>query len=541
MQTRFRNLGLAAMAMILIFSSCSKSNKQGRYIPSDAALAVIVNGESLNQKLPWSEIKQTEWFKTVYNDSTLDAFVKSALDNPENTGLDTKKDLIFFAVKDSAGAYLAFEAVIKDESALKKFLGNVSKGAKETEKDGIKLMNMKQVCASWKGDKLVVTGDAPFMNNMNSLAGLGDSKTAPSSRDMSEVCIQLHQLAEKKSLAKDDKMNDLMKQKGDMHLWMSTEKLNSGSLTNAALSMLNISKLYEDSYTTGVVNFDNGQINLDFKSYSGKEMTEIARKYSGSGINEDMIKRIPAQNIAVLVAMNFKPEGVKEFLKLAGLDGFANMGTSFLGFNVDDFIKANKGDIMFCMSDIKSDSLGRPDMNILFSAAIGDKDAFNKLVAAGKKLGQEEGGGLDDKVFYNMNKELFAIGTKKESVDQYIAGKSNNKLPVLDKLNNNPISAYINVQYLMRGFGESEIKDSLTNIAFQASLNFWQDVIVTGGKFNDGGMNQHIEINLMDKSANSLKLLNKYISTLADVSNKKKVQAMEYEQLQDAPVAIEAP
>ena len=59
-------------------------------------------------------------------------------------------------------------------------------------------------------------------------------------------------------------------------------------------------------------------------------------------------------------------------MKLAGLDGFANMGTAYLGFNVDDFIKANKGDIMFCLSDIKSDTLGRP-ICVLFSMPLAIK------------------------------------------------------------------------------------------------------------------------------------------------------------------------
>lgn len=538
MQTRFRFLGLAAVSLLLILTSCSKSNKQGRYIPGNAAIAVVVNGESISTKLPWEEVKQTEWFKMIYTDTTLDAFLKSALDNPDNTGIDTKKDLIFFAVKDSIGGYIAFEGTIKDENMFKKFLGNLSQGAKETEKDGVKLMTIQQVTASWKDGRIVVAGNAPFLDQAKAFGMARSSGSNINNREMIPVCLQIHDLAEDKSLAKEDKMTDLMKQKGDMHFWMNSESLNNGSLANAALSMLNLSKLYEGSYTTGVVNFDNGQINMDFKSYSGKEMTEITKKYSGTSINEDMIKRIPAKNIAVLFSLNFKPEGVKEFLKLAGLDGFANMGTAYLGFNVDDFIKANKGDIMFCLSDIKSDTLGRPDLNVLFSAAIGDKDAFNKLVAAGNKLGKEEmGGGMNDKIFYNMNKEYFAIGSKKESVDQYIAGSNKSSIPVLEKISGNPIAAYINVQYLIRGIGESEVRDSLTNVIYQASLNFWQDVIISGGKFKDGAIDQHIEINLIDKNSNSLKLLNKYLSMLADVSNKKKAMVAEQMAI-DEPVAV---
>ena len=63
------------------------------------------------------------------------------------------------------------------------------------------------------------------------------------------------------------------------------------------------------------------------------------------------------------------------------------------------------------------------------------------------------GGGMNDKIFYNMNKEYFAIGSKKESVDQYIAGSNKSSIPVLEKISGNPIAAYINVQYLIRGIG----------------------------------------------------------------------------------------
>ena len=77
------------------------------------------------------------------------------LDNPDNTGIDTKKDLIFF-VKDSIGGYIAFEGTIKDENMFKKFLGNMSQGAKETEKTEWKLMTIQQVTASWKDGRIVV-------------------------------------------------------------------------------------------------------------------------------------------------------------------------------------------------------------------------------------------------------------------------------------------------------------------------------------------------------------------------------------------------
>lgn len=550
MQTSSRFLTLILAIAVVAFSSCGKSNKQGRYIPENAAIAVVVNGESLSAKLPWSEIKQTEWFKLLYNDSTLDAFVKSALDNPDNTGIDTKKDLIFFAVKDSAGGYIAFEGTIKDEAAFKKFVTQVYENDKAESKDGMNYLSKNDITASWKDGMFVVAGNAPMMNQDNLMKELGNAEgqgpAISKSRDMVSACQQVYALKEDKSLAKDDKMSDLMKSKGDMHFWMNTEALYSGSLSNAALSMMNISKLYKGSYTTGVVNFDNGQINMDFKSYSGKEMTELTKKYNGSSLNKDMIGKMPSKNVVFFLSMNFKPEGVREFLKLAGLDGFANMGSAFLGFNVDDFVKANKGDIAFCITDVRTDSMGRPDASFMFTASIGDQSAFDKLIAAGKKIGKEEmGGQLDSKIFYGSNKNYFAIGNQQADVNGFVGAAKTADMPFMNKIGNNPIGMYMDIQQMIKGFGASEMnRDSLSSIAYQATLNMWQDVLMSGGKLNDGAVEQHVEINLVDKNTNSLKLLNKYINVLVDIENKKKAQyakLFEESDFSDEPVVVAEP
>jgi hypothetical protein len=62
---------------------------------------------------------------------------------------------------------------------------------------------------------------------------------------------------------------------------------------------------------------------------------------------------------------------------------------------------------------------------------------------------------------------------------------------------------------------EADVKDSSAKIAFDASLKMWDNAYFKGGKYEDGGMNQSAEINLMDKSTNSLKQLNLYMGILS--------------------------
>jgi len=87
----FQTLLFVFAASLFVVSCSKKSNVEGKNIPANASIVVLVNGESISAKLPWEEVKQNELFKLVALDSTMSSIAKSALDNPENTGIDTKK------------------------------------------------------------------------------------------------------------------------------------------------------------------------------------------------------------------------------------------------------------------------------------------------------------------------------------------------------------------------------------------------------------------------------------------------------------------
>jgi hypothetical protein len=317
---------------------------------------------------------------------------------------------------------------------------------------------------------------------------------------------------------------------------MNGEELNKGGMANPALAMLNMAKIYEGSITTAAVNFENGKILTDVKSYAGKELTALYKKYGGKNIDEDMIKRLPSKDVAAVFAMSFKPEGIKELLKLMGVEGYANMGLAFAGFSLDDFIKANKGDLLIAISDFKPsktdtttvDTAGNMTLHsemfkqtpdFLFATSIGDKEAFNLLIKAGEKLGKNVPAEMP--VAYNSNGKYFTISNSKENTDKYIAGNSNNNFDFLSKISGAPFGGYVNLQYIMKAFESDATKDSAAKIVYDASLKMWDNVYMKGGEFEDGGVTQTMEINLMDKSTNSLKQLNQYLGLLSKLKMEK--------------------
>jgi hypothetical protein len=525
----------------LLFASCKKSNTQGRYIPATAAIAVHLDGKSISDKLPWTEIKSSALFKEAYADSNLTASIKKILDNPDNSGIDTKSDLMFFMQKDSTGGYAALEGTIKDEAAFKKFCAEMTENATASEKDGINYISRFPVCIGWNKEKFVAVFDAPQLGQMDELSKrmTDDSIDISSSkpRDIIATCQSVFALEESKSLAEEEKFTKLLKESGDIHFWMNSEELYKGASAPAALAMFNFDKLYKGSITAATLNFDNGKITMNAHSYAGEEMTKLYEKFGGGKVDEDMLKRMPGKDVMALVALNFKPEGLREFLKLTNLDGVINLGTASLGFTLDDFIKANKGDVMFGLSDLamvtdtstlvfKDEEefapppMPKPEFNFIFAASVGDKDAFNKLVASGKKATGALAASGSFPIAYANNGTYFALSNLQANADKYIAG-GNSNAELISKISGEPMGGFFNLQSIIKVFGAQASKDSSAKVVYDASLKLWDNVLFKGGNFKDDAATQLVEINLVDKTTNSLKQLNQYANILGELAKEK--------------------
>ena len=550
MHPLFRINTLLALAIVLLLASCNKTNKQGKLVPSDAAFVLHINGQSLNEKLPWDEIKKNELFKKINADTTIPAFAKNVLDNPDNSGVDIRSDLILFAQKDSAGGIVAFEGTLKDAVKFRLFNLDASKGGSESEKDGIHFISKAPGCVGWNKEKFVYLFDAPQMNKHTATSYTDDTTVPVKNRDILAACKAIFDLKENNSLGNDEKFTSLMNKNGDAHLWVNTEQIYKGMAGDGELSMLKMDKLYEGNIMTATANFESGKINVDYTTYVGKDLKAIFKKYSGGNIDDDMLKRIPSKNVAVAMALHFKPEGIKELINLTGMEGIVNIGLVFMGFSLDDFIKANKGDISFALTDIRSkkDSTVYKGMDgkdkvynnmsyepdFMFAAAIGDKDAFNLLIKAGKRLSKDKMDNGDSTITYTTSDKYFAIGNSKDNITKYLAGNSNNSPDFISHLSGNPFGGYINLQYIMKAMEMQITKDSNEKIIYAASLKMWDNIYIKGGQYDDGGINYSFEINMLDKNTNSLKQLNQYLGLVGNImEEQKKEEAHNYREMKE--------
>jgi hypothetical protein len=298
--------------------------------------------------------------------------------------------------------------------------------------------------------------------------------------------------------------------------------------------MLKAGSIMEGNISTVTINFDNGKITGTSKSYFNKELQEFYTKYKAGNLNTDMLKKIPGDNVTAVIAMNYPPEGIKGFLKLLGMDGMADSYLDDLGFTIDDFVAANKGDFLLAVTDFNmvekenSVDLGggqvfkrkssAPDAKILFATSIGNKGSFDKLIAAGTKaMGElsKMGNGSDalNTVKYEIKDNWFVAGNSQEQIAAFGTSAGVDK-EFISKISGHPFGFYLDLKKILAGMQSGSEGGGMMNM-FGAEGKIWDNIIAYGGEMKDGVGTSHFEINMIDKSTNSLKQLNNFASGIA--------------------------
>ncbi|HUS01910.1 MAG TPA: DUF4836 family protein, partial [Chitinophagaceae bacterium] len=361
-----------AIFSILIASCNSKKSKLGKMIPKEAAVVVHLNSKSLLSKLSWEEIKQSYWYNQMMSDSSISATSKTFINDPAKTGIDINSDIIFFVLQHENDGQAIVEGTIKDSKAFSDFLKSMHPAATATKDGELNIFKTEDAAVGWNDDRFVFVSNAvqPNFQGMDSLSNSIDSlhpvppfkKTAPVSiENLVSVCKSIFALNDDNSLYKNERFADLSDESGDVHFWMNVNELYKGSMKNmpgGMAGMIKLDKFMVDNISTGTLNFQDGKITGTGKQYFGKELSDILKNDEGK-INTDMIKRLPSQNVAGVMAFHFTPGNLLQMIKLTGLDGFINLFLGQKGLTLDDIMKATKGDILFAVTDVtlKADSL----------------------------------------------------------------------------------------------------------------------------------------------------------------------------------------
>lgn len=521
---------LPVLCLTFFIISCNKKDKTGLLIPKDAALVIHFNSSSFSSKLSWNDIKATNWFKKIYSENN-DSLAEKILNDPASSGVDVKSDLVYFIKVNNNGSYFVIDGKLNDansfESLCKKAISN-GQIIKEGKFSSVNLLDKAAI--TWNNNWFACVVNIPKINLMGNFGK--ENSSGPQAKITADSLIsygkEILSLSDTKTLGVDDRFANLIREPGDIHLWLNMEQLYSSGVLSMYMSMMKVSSLFQGNIYASTFSFDNGKIVLKGKHYEGEEMTKLLKKYPAQPLDASLINRLPAENIMVAFADNFQPEGTNDLLKLTGLDGIINLMLAKANLSLDDIIKANKGQMLFALNGIETKKISdtsfiegnkkpmiytheQPDIKFLFADAVNNNPSFDKLESLLKELL----GKLNNEptnITYQVKNNWLAIGNP-ENVNAFLSG-NNNHVSFADQISGHPLGCFIDVKKIL-SLARNKVKDSSAMNILSASMNLWQNIVITGGDFKDGCVTSSTEINLVNKNTNSLRQLNDYLNQLS--------------------------
>lgn len=514
--------------VVIIFAgaSCKKSApNQTKYIPKDAMFVFDMDWKSLSEKAAKGNINWDSLFKSVADEGDDSAIAqgRKLMEDFKNSGVDMESNLFFFlkiggSMMSGQSATGGIVAGMKDAGMFENYIKK-QPGAGEIKKESnysyISIGN--DFTVGWNKDVVILSGSGMQ----------GGSATAPASNTAPQTLAALFSQKEEESVAAIPEFLDLMTEKADMLVWT-----NSGTMMNAVplLGLTKFADLLKDSYGAGAINFEDGKLVGNFKSYSGKDLADIWKKYAGPTVNMDMVNQYPTP-LTGFAAFSFNPEIIKEIIKFGGMEATANQYMQQMGFTLDDITKAFKGDFVIAFSDFgiketENDYGGMkyksktPVGKLVFNATIGDKAAYDKIVAKLAEMGEMEmkngqyvPKGMGDYITWNMNGKNLVVATDTELMQQYLAAKGNAAVPedVASQSKGKSIAFYFDINKILQAIPA----DSAYLQTSESAKATFKNVIVTSDNFNGKYVGSNFELRTMNDKENSLVTLVKFISQAA--------------------------
>ncbi len=515
---------LLLLVTVAFATSCSKkAPKQTQYIPKDAFFVLGMDLKSLTEKSQEANINWDSLVKSSIDvsDDTSFAKAKNKWNDFRASGVDTAGSLYMFvkmggSIMSGQSTSVGFVAGLMDAAKFEDYI------KKQSPDGGIK----KESTYSWakvEGYAIGWNSDVIILSSVINSGGYSDSTKTDAGTQAQAQLTALFAQKETDAVSSIPQFSELMEEKADMTFWTNS----SGAL--GAVALLGVTKfgdLLKDAYTAGTVNFEDGKVTANYKSYSGGDLGAMFKKYAGPTANMDMVNKYPSQ-VEGFAAFSFNPQLIIDIIKYSGFDGMANQYMADMGFGLDDIAKAFKGEFAVVFSDIgevekpnpydPGTQMKEPTGKLIFNAAIGDKATYDKIVSklADKGLMIKQGNqyvpkdmGTDGTAMNTTDKNI-VVATDSALLNQYIsgnAGKANLPADIADKAKGKSLAFYVDINRILRSFTPSPGQEASMN---NAKATF-KDASATVGNYDGKMTTGNMELRTMNDKENSLATLIKF-------------------------------
>lgn len=533
---------LLITTVVITLASCgSKTPKETKYIPKDATAVVVVNPKSLEDKMKTGNLSLDSFVNkfTEKEDTANQAKAKKLWDDFKASGVSLDDNLFLFVVQKGnmqkgQSTAVSVLATIKDEA---KFEAYVKKQQEQLKDNGIQkesnfsyLVSSYNSSVAWNKEVVIVT-----MYNKDSkmsFDSLGNYQTPDETVTKKE---QKAEVARYFSLKADETVgsialfNDLFKEKADGYAFTTS----SGTLAALSAMPLNLPKLQEllkDNYSTATFNFEDGKIVAKSVMHTNPMLSSLLKKYAGPTVNIAALEKFPSQNINGAMLVSFNPELFNGLLKELEVGGIVDGFLSGQGLTSADIFKALKGEINVIVSDFTiaskevtypgydgkpfTSTQTLPTAKLIFSASIGNKIAFDKIMEKAVQTGFVEktstgyrsGAAMAaTNLFLMADDKNLIIASDSATYAAYTSGtgKATIDADVLSKLKGKSTATFVDIASLLTG-AIAGVKDETGIKVMTATKNTFKNAIVTSDNFSGSSLSSYFEVNMSNTKQNSL-------------------------------------
>ncbi len=542
---------IALVLLIAVLSSCKNNTpKQAKYIPKTASVVLVLDAQSMQDKLQKGGINTDTLLNRFFKQSTPDSADKERLNELRtNAGIDWNKQLYFFMAQknDGAGSEMVnifnvmgslsnatqFEAFLKKQKELKD---------KEIKKEAgySYIMPENGTMVSWNDQQVITTIYNRTAKPVYDTVTMSFKQPAPVNTDEAlkkEVTAYFTQ-KEEESLAGVDVFVNMFKEKADGYAFTSSNSSLS-ALSMMPLQIPKLEELLKDNYSTSVLYFEDGKIAVRSTSYPNKLVSAVLKEYPSPAVDLSMIEHYPSTRINGIMQVAFNPEIIGGLLKQLEVEGLANGFLDKAGLTTQDIYKSFKGNIAFVLSDVgmaqpepqmrKDESSmvhKRPVYKMILNAAVGNKDSFfklmNKAVEQGLLVKQGttyKGGGLLSMLgmYLVADDKNLVLASDSLTYTQYMAntGKASINKEAMDRFKDKTGVFYFDIANTLNSFATDTDATGGYHHSIHTAKKTFKDIIVTADQFNGSTIKAVGEIRMQDQKQNSLVTLTSFLTDVA--------------------------
>ncbi len=309
-----------------------------QYIPSDAVFVANINPKNIDSKVSLESLKKLDVFEAMANQlsqmggkKTQEAMYK-AINAPSQYGMDFMSKSYFFIEMKGENTFANFIFKLSDRQKFENFFKteiNKDNKTKIETKSGFTMVEASETGTMAWNDKMVLISVGYFNFDYKNGEKYEDYKI----RATTTITDQVHSFfttSPKAPIIKNKNYAKSILTKNDAHMWVDYGRIMQSygdiiksmpgvmpsgwesELMNVSTAMMD---LYKDMKVASTINFVDGAMEIDIRSYTNKKMLDYTRKVYDNKLNKKFLKYLDGSNLLGYFSMAFNVENMFEGMK----------------------------------------------------------------------------------------------------------------------------------------------------------------------------------------------------------------------------------